>query len=78
MKAKEQGKSPTGLKTRPWMSPLRYGGVSIISIGMMVLAATQLIPEKGWPVGILWGVGYGAIIWIMFFGLILVGRLLHR
>ena len=46
--------------------------VAIISAAIAVLTAWQLIPSKGWLGGILWGLLYGALVWAMFFGNILL------
>ena len=64
---------------QPWIS--MRNGVKIIaftSIGMAVLTAWQVIPSKGWLEGILWGLLFGALIWAIFFGNILITRFLRR
>lgn len=56
-------------------------GVKIIaftSIAMAVLTAWQVIPSKGWLEGILWGLLFGALIWAIFFGNILLNRFLRK
>lgn len=52
--------------------------ISIASIGMAVLTAIQAIAVKGWVEGILWGIGFGAFIWALFFGMVFINRLLRR
>jgi hypothetical protein len=57
------------------------GGTRIIiitSIAMAVLTAIQVIPVKGWLEGIFWGLLFGGLIWLIFYGLIFVNRLLKR
>jgi uncharacterized membrane protein len=78
-KAKKQVNPLAGLEAKPWIS-MRSGTIIIIitSIGMAVLTAIQAIPIKGWVAGILWGVGFGAFIWALFFGMIYINRLLRR
>jgi hypothetical protein len=56
-------------------------GVKIIivtSIVMAVLTGMQTIPALGWVEGSLWALGFGAMIWVIFYGLIYVNKLLHR
>ena len=65
--------------TQPWIS--MHSGIKIIaftSIAMAVLTASQVIPSKGWLEGILWGLLFGVLIWAIFFGNILINRLLHK
>jgi uncharacterized membrane protein len=66
-------------KAQPWIS--MRSGIKIIaftSIVMAVLTAWQVIPSKGWLEGILWGLLFGVLIWAIFFGNILINRLLHK
>ncbi|HEY3312223.1 MAG TPA: hypothetical protein VGK00_11345 [Anaerolineales bacterium] len=64
---------------QPWIS-LRRGTIviAITSVLMAVLTAWQVIPSKGWLEGIFWGLIFGVLIWIIFFGNILVNRFLRR
>lgn len=64
---------------QPWIS-MRSGVkiIAITSLGMAVLTAWQAIPSKGWLEGILWGLLFGALIWAVFFGNILINRFLRR
>jgi fatty acid desaturase len=64
---------------QPWIS-MRSGLKIIVvtSIAMAVLTAWQVIPSKGWLQGILWGLLFGALIWAIFFGNILITRFLRR
>ena len=76
-KAKEE-KTATP-KPQPWIA--MRSGIKIIaftSIAMAVLTASQVIPSKGWLEGILWGLLFGVLIWAIFFGNILINRLLHK
>ena len=64
---------------QPWIS--MRGGLKIItitSVAMVVLTAWQVIPSRGWLEGILWGLLFGALIWAVFFGNILINRFLRR
>jgi hypothetical protein len=65
--------------SQPWIS-MRSGVkiIAITSVLMAALTAWQVIPSKGWLEGILWGLLFGALIWAVFFGNILLNRLLRR
>ena len=52
--------------------------MSFTSIVLAVFIAWQVIPSRGWLEGILWGLLFGALIWAIFFGNILVNRLLKK
>jgi hypothetical protein len=52
--------------------------LAIISAAIAILTAWQLIPSKGWLEGILWGLLYGALVWAMFFGNILIKGFLRK
>lgn len=75
----KQSQSNTPLPTEPWLS-MRSGTNIIIftSIGMAVLTAIQVIPVKGWLEGVLWGLLFGGLIWVIFFGMIFINRFLKR
>ena len=64
---------------RPWIS-MRKGVIviAITSVAMAVLTAWQVIPSRGWLEGILWGLLFGAFIWAIFFGNILINRFLRK
>ncbi|HSK86965.1 MAG TPA: hypothetical protein VK880_01310 [Anaerolineales bacterium] len=64
---------------QPWI-PMRSGLIimAITSVAMAVLTAWQVIPLKGWVEGILWGLLFGALIWAIFFGNILINRFLRK
>ena len=64
---------------QPWIS-MRSGLkiIMVTSVGMAVLTAWQVVPSKGWLEGILWGLLFGALIWAVFFGNILITRFLRR
>jgi len=64
---------------RPWIS-MRSGLkiMAITSVVMAVLTAWQAVPSRGWVEGILWGFLFGALIWAIFFGNILINRFLRR
>jgi uncharacterized membrane protein (DUF2068 family) len=64
---------------QPWIS-MRSGLkiITVTSIAMAVLTAWQVVPVKGWLEGILWGLLFGALIWAIFFGNILINKFLRR
>jgi hypothetical protein len=74
-KAQKEGKQPA----QPWIS-MRSGliVIAITSVAMAALTAWQVIPSRGWLEGILWGLLFGALIWAIFFGNILINRLLRK
>jgi len=65
--------------SQPWIN-MRQGMIimAITSVALAVLTAWQVIPSKGWVEGILWGLLFGALIWAIFFGNILINRLLKK
>ena len=65
--------------SQPWIS-MRSGMkiIAVTSVVMAALTAWQVIPSKGWLEGILWGLLFGAFVWAIFFGNILLNRLLRR
>ncbi len=65
--------------SQPWIS-MRSGLIiiAITSVVMAVLTAWQVIPSRGWVEGILWGLLFGALIWAIFFGNILINKLLRK
>lgn len=42
--------------------------VTVISIGMAVLTAVTTIPAIGWAEGLLWSLGFGGAVWLVFAG----------
>ncbi len=64
---------------QPWIS-MRSGLIiiTITSLAMAGITAWQVIPERGWLEGILWGLLFGALIWGIFFGNIFINKLLRR
>lgn len=74
-KAQKEGKQTV----QPWIS-MRSGLIimAITSVALAVLTAWQVIPSRGWVEGILWGLLFGALIWAIFFGNILINRFLKK
>lgn len=64
--------------TSPWIS-MRSGliVITITSIAMAVLTAWQSIPSKGVTLGIMWGLIFGGLIWVIFWGMYFINRKLH-
>ncbi len=65
--------------TGPWIS-MRSGLIiiAIASLGMAVLTAVQTVPALGWAEGLLWSALFGALIWVIFFGMNFFNRLFRR
>lgn len=49
----------------------------VASIGMAVLTAVQVIPERGLAEGAFWGIVFGGMIWLIFWGYYLLHRFLR-
>jgi hypothetical protein len=66
-------------KNQPWIS-MRRGIVMIAftSVALAILTAWQVSYSRGWLEGILWGLLFGALIWIIFFGNLFITRLLRK
>jgi len=64
---------------QPWLS-MRSGIIiiAITSIAMAVLTAVQSVPSVGLVEGILWGLLFGGMIWVIFFGFYYLRRFLGR
>jgi hypothetical protein len=80
-KSKKKDKKPTTEKVpldKPWIS-MRSGVIviSITSIAMAALTAWEAIPAKGLGEGIIYGILFGGLIWIIFLGFVLFRRLIH-
>jgi hypothetical protein len=78
-KKENSAKKSGGLPAEPWIS-MRRGLIiiTLTSIGMAVLTAWEVVPVKGWMEGILWGLLFGALIWVIFFGMIFFNRFMRR
>jgi hypothetical protein len=78
-KPKEQKQEQKLDLNQPWIS-MRKGMIviAITSVALAVLTASQVVPARGWLEGILWGLLFGALIWAIFFGNILINKFLRR
>jgi hypothetical protein len=76
-KEKKQTTGQIPLNT-PWVS-MKAGiiVISITSIAMAALTAWEAIPVKGVIQGLLYGIFFGGLIWIIFLGFILFRRIFH-
>jgi hypothetical protein len=84
---KNRTKKPPKLKedelpvdlNKPWVS--MRGGMIIMAITSLVLViviASQVIPSTGWLEGIGWGLLFGGMIWVIFFGNLWITRKLRK
>jgi hypothetical protein len=66
-------------QVQPWIS-LKTGRriILAVSLGMAILTAMQVIPQRGAAEGILLGVIFGGLIWVIFEGYTLLNRFLRR
>jgi len=64
---------------KPWVS-MRGGMIimAIVSVALAVLIASQVIPSNGWLEGILWGLLFGGMIWVIFFGNLWITKKLRK
>lgn len=65
--------------TEPWIS-MRTGliVVSVMSIGMMAMTGYYTISALGWKEGLVWTLGFGAAIWVVFFGFLYFNRFVRN
>lgn len=79
--ADKQDRAPAEVKSNAWI-PYRTGIIliAILSIGMTALTVYQAVTESGMPFGqaLLTGLFFGGMLWVIFFGFILLNRLLGR
>jgi len=75
----KKGSQDLSALNQPWIS-MRSGMilVAIASVAMAVLTAWQAIPQLGWLEGSLWGLLFGGLIWVIFFGNLWINKLLRR
>lgn len=67
--AKGNNKNKKVEQNSAWIS-MRTGLtiVTVMSVGMMALTGYYTIRALGWGEGLLWTVGFGVAIWLVFFG----------
>ena len=77
-KTKKQ-KEEQSLPAQPWVS-MRGAMIimAITSLALAILIAWQVIPANGWLEGILWGLLFGGMIWVIFFGNLWVSKKLRK
>ncbi len=66
-------------KVQPWIS-MRRGMIvmAFTSLVLAVLIAWQVSYSRGWLEGALWGLLFGALLWIIFFGNLFITRFLRK
>jgi formate/nitrite transporter FocA (FNT family) len=52
--------------------------VTVISVGLTILIAKTTVPAIGWGEGLLWAIGFGVGIWVVFIGYYLFNRLVRN
>jgi hypothetical protein len=64
---------------KPWIS-MRGGMIvmAITSLVLVIVIASQVIPSTGWLEGIGWGLLFGGMIWLIFFGNLWITRKLRK
>ena len=76
---KEENES-VKVKSDSWISKqMSLILITIISLAMAIYTGSQTVPALGWLEGLLWAVGYGGSIWLVFMGaLFLTGKARRR
>jgi len=72
-------KTQTGKKNDAWIS-MRTGlrAVTIASLGMAAVTGYATIPALGWGEGLLWSLGFGASIWLVFAGFYYFNKVVRK
>jgi hypothetical protein len=52
--------------------------MAITSLVLVIVIASQVIPSTGWLEGIGWGLLFGGMIWVIFFGNLWITRKLRK
>lgn len=52
--------------------------ITIISLAMAIYTGSQTVPALGWLEGLLWAVGYGGSIWVVFMGALFLNNKFRR
>ena len=66
---REKKAESTPNRNEPWISmPAGLRIITLVSIGMAVFTAYTTIPAIGWFEGLLWSLGFGIAIWLVFIG----------
>ena len=69
----KEGIEPGQINSDSWISKRRgYILITIISLGMAIYTGSQTVPALGWLEGLLWAVGYGGSIWLVFMGALFI------
>jgi hypothetical protein len=78
-KTEAKSKTASESQSSAWI-PFRRGVIliALLSVGMTILTIYQAIQVKPLGDAILYGLGFGASLWLIFFGFILLNRLLGR
>ena len=76
---KRKRKDKESATTGPWLS--RRTGLFVIgalSLGMAAFTAWQLYPTEGLGGSLLWGIGFGVALWLVFFLSLAFNRWVRR
>lgn len=67
-----------GSQSDAWIS-MRTGliVVTVVSIGLAILTMWTTVPAIGWAEGVLWGLGFGGAVWLVFVGFFFFNRLVR-
>ncbi len=66
-KQEKQAKKPAPATNDPWIEKQTgLAAMAILSIGFMVFITWQLMPSEGFGGALLWGLGFGLGLWVVF------------
>lgn len=74
-KKEKKAKRAQEARREAWI-PMRTGliVVTLMSVAMAALTAYTVIPAFGWGEGLLWSLGSGGAVWLVFVGFFLFNR----
>jgi uncharacterized membrane-anchored protein len=78
-KSSKKAKKQTDGAPKAWIK-LNTGVklIALTSIAMAVITGITTVPALGLVEGLAWAIGFGAAIWLIFYGMMAVQRFLHR
>lgn len=78
-KSSKKVKSNASTQAEPWIK--MNTGVKIIAVAsvlMAILTGVTTVPALGWLEGLAWALGFGALIWVIFYGMMYIQKLLRK
>lgn len=78
-KSSKKVKSKASSVSEPWIKMTT--GKKIIaaaSVAMAVITGLTTVPALGWLEGLAWALGFGVMVWALFYGLLYAQKFLHK